>query len=80
MKKYYVGYRVGKRKQTLSIQARKSGHLVLGVRKTVDELNDPNGICVDKRAVQGIGPSMPTMIILEGASDIDGCIEILRQI
>lgn len=80
VKKYYVGYRVGKRRQTLSIQARKSGHLVLGIRKHVDELKDPKKLCVDKRATGGIGPGMPTMVVLEGASDIDDAMEILRQV
>ncbi|MDO4538600.1 MAG: DUF1524 domain-containing protein [Coriobacteriales bacterium] len=80
VKKYHIGFRVGKRKRTLSILARKSGHLALGVHKSVDELNNPNGIRVDKRAVQGIGPGMPTMIILEGATNIDATMEVLHQI
>jgi hypothetical protein len=53
---------------------------VLGIRKHVDELNDPKKSCVDKRATGGIGPGMPTMVVLEGASDIDDAMEICRQV
>lgn len=79
VKKYYVGYRTSEGKQALSIIGRK-GRLALGLRKTVDILDDPEGICIDKRSVGGVGPGMPTLIILHGATDINAVIEVLQQV
>ena len=64
VKKYYVGYRVGARRQALSIQARKSGHLVLGIRKHVDELNDPKEAMRRQTRDGRNWAGMPTMMTL----------------
>lgn len=74
VKKYYVSYKSGK-KLTLSVQDRKTGKLVLGLRGSIEEFSDPKGLCVDKRSTGGIGPGMSTMVTLEDASGLNDVIE-----
>lgn len=62
--KHYVGYRTGGRKLRLALMERTSGkgRIALCLPKSIDDLDDPKDLCVDKRAAQGIGPGCPTLV------------------
>lgn len=53
---------------------------MLSIRVSIEEINDPNHICKDKRNAGKINPNMKTMIVLEDVADLDNVIEILKQV
>lgn len=78
--KYYVGFRTGGKKLHVSIQELTStGALALGLPKTVDVLNDPEGIAQDKREQSGFGPGCPTRVDLTSAADLDRVMALVLQ-
>lgn len=77
--KHYIGYKIGK-KLVLSAEERKSGKLMLNIRISIKEINDPNHICEDKRNAGRISPNMKTIIVHEDVSDLDNVIKILKQV
>ncbi len=81
VKKYYVGFRSEKRKLHAIVEGRtsKGGWLAIGLAKTVDELDDPLGLCEDKRLQQGFGPGMPTYLPLHNIDDIPAVMALINQ-
>lgn len=81
VKKYYVGFRSGKRKLHAIVEGRtsKGGWLAIGLAKTVDELDDPLDLCEDKRLQQGFGPGMPTYLSLHSVNDIPSAMALINQ-
>lgn len=79
--KYYVGYRTGGKKLRLALQGRTSGkgRIALCLPRSIDDLNDPKDLCVDKRAAQGIGPGCPTLLYYSHESDLDDIMALLNQ-
>lgn len=79
--KHYVGYRTGGRKLRLALIGRVSGKgkISLCLPKSVDDLNDPKDLCVDKRAVRNIGPGCPTLASYTLDSDLDDIMALIGQ-
>jgi uncharacterized protein with ParB-like and HNH nuclease domain/predicted transport protein len=78
--KYYVGYRTGKRKLHIAIQERPStSSLAIGLSKSVEELEDPEGLAQDKRDVQNFGPGCPTRVDVRSVADIPAVLKLIDQ-
>ena len=79
--KYYVGYRTGRRKLRLALMERTSGkgRIALCLPKSIDDLDDPKDLCVDKRAAQGIGPGCPTLVNYTRDSELDDIMALIDQ-
>lgn len=80
-KKCYVGYYTTYgRKLHISIHERVStGSVAIGLDKSVDDLEDPQGLAQDKREVKNFGPGMPTRVDLQSAADLDAVLALIMQ-
>ncbi|MDD6769083.1 MAG: hypothetical protein PUD82_06825, partial [Coriobacteriaceae bacterium] len=79
--KYYVGYRTGGKKLRIAMMPRigGGGRIALCLTKSVDDLVDPKGLCVDKRPTKGIGPGCPTFVNFANTSALDDIMALVDQ-
>lgn len=79
--KYYVGFRSGKRRLHLAMIARSGGggRITLCLAKSIDDLEDPKGLCSDKQSAGGVGPGCPTVANFGRDSDINDIMALIDQ-
>lgn len=75
-KKYYVGFRTGK-KLHMVVEGRstKGGWLGIGLARTLDELDDPEGLCTERT----FGPGLPTRADITDSGQIPALLKLCAQ-
>lgn len=79
--KHYVAYRTGKRELRLAIVPRigGGGRIALCLPKTVDDLHDAKGLCVDKRPIGGVAAGCPTFVNYTSVVELEDIMVLIDQ-
>lgn len=82
--RYYIGYRKGKH-GLIRIEGQQSGELAIGLPKPIEELDDPERLCVDKRSVTDGKPSgwlggAKTYLKVSDGNQLDAVMRLVKQV